>query len=206
MPALTTLTTWIMAASLLLPTHTQAIRVNRVESIYALWAVNGDGGGTAFLVTSPKGKEYLLTNRHVCEGAYVVEMGGELFPAEKVEIASNTDLCLLIPPAPVSKADRGLTIADSAPSILAPIHIIGQGQLLGNALTRGHFVAQLRQVILSVTNPYYVTAPVLPGNSGSPAFDEHGKVFGVVFASSQAIDNRALLVPLEDIKAFLAPY
>lgn len=196
----------IIAAGTLLPASTHKAASQRAESIYALTTLEGDSGGTAFLVKAPSGREYLVSNAHVCDGAFVVQMGDKSFPTQALEIASDTDLCILTAPKEVAEADEGLEVADHAPILFEPVYVIGQGMLMGNALTTGHFVSQLPGKLLSVTRPYYITATVLPGNSGSPAFNIDGKVFGVVFASSGSINNRALLVPLEDLKKVLSHY
>lgn len=47
-----------------------------------------------------------------------------------------------------------------------------------------------------------VTANILPGNSGSPMLNAYGHVVGVAFAGSPG-SGRGLIVPLEDVKAFL---
>lgn len=53
------------------------------------------------------------------------------------------------------------------------------------------------------TNQMVTTAPVIPGSSGGPAFDDSGDLVGIVSASHSIFST---FVSLLDIKAFLASY
>jgi S1-C subfamily serine protease len=52
------------------------------------------------------------------------------------------------------------------------------------------------------TEAVYVTANILPGNSGSPVLNMWGHVVGVAFAGTPG-SARGLIVPLSDVKEFL---
>jgi S1-C subfamily serine protease len=119
-----------------------------------------------------------------------------------VEISPETDLCLL---APIETAAAPLELGYE-PQQHDQVVVTGYGYLLGETITEGRFVGYLPGDVLGVQNPGYVTAPVLPGNSGSPVLSAGGYVVGVVFASSPAIDYRALIVPLDQVRAFLSVY
>lgn len=163
------------------------------------------GGGTAFLVRGASGKTYTLTNAHVCESASFAALSEDhLLPLQIIEISSNTDLCLLS--APFLPEAKPLKLAAEAPKPHSKVFVLGYGLLIGNALTEGRFVTTLPQKILNVLNPYYITAPILPGNSGSPVTNEAGELIGVAFASGLEVDFRGLVVPLDQIKAFLKHY
>lgn len=172
------------------------------SSVVAL--LGSQGGGTGFVVSAPSGRKYILTNAHVCEIARLVDSEDRLMKTEVIEAADYTDLCLMTLPKHLDAP--GLKIADFEPQTHDKIHIIGYGMLLGSTLTEGHWVGRLALPVLAVFHPAYVTAQVLPGNSGSPVLNDDGFVVGVVYASSPAILNRALVVPLEDIREFLKNY
>lgn len=164
-------------------------------------------GGTGFVVTAPSGKKYILTNRHMCEhGATNLEkFYNRLVPLRIIEVAQHTDLCLLesVPSLP------SLELAYHPPGIGDELDVWGYGMLMPLTHTHGLFIGEISdgpvwdQFMFSTA---YTTVPVLPGNSGSPVLDVDGRVVGVVFASGESIDNRALIIPWEDVKAFLAPY
>lgn len=172
---------------------------NQASSVVPLMGLFG--GGTGFVVRAPSGKSYILTNAHVCQVALMVE-ADRRFPMEIIEVDANSDLCL-VEARGISPA---LEVATEEPDAHDNVHIIGYGMLLGNTLSEGHYVGRIQGPILRVESPAYVTAVVLPGNSGSPVLNDEGKVVGVVYASSPAIANRALIVPIEDIKEFLKVY
>ncbi len=157
------------------------------------------GGGTGFLVYGPSGKEYILTNKHVCEGALLAQNKGQTIVVDIIEVSKITDLCLI----DSHKLHGSLSIGSVEPKQHDVVHVIGWGNLLGNAYTMGHYVGRLMEVILSVTNPAYATVQILAGNSGSPVMNDAGEVVGVAYASSGAIANRTLMVPLDQIQAFL---
>jgi serine protease Do len=163
--------------------------------------VGENGGGTGFGIVSPTtGKHYILTNKHVCEVATEVRSEeGPAYVAQKIVVAEYTDLCLL----EAGYLTSALELASSYPEAHDPIHILGYGYLLGNTLTEGHYVGRIYDSILGVMFPAYATAPILPGNSGSPVINDSGEVVGVVYASGAEIDYRALIVPLEDIYQIL---
>lgn len=180
----------------------QSLAKEYANSIVLLLGDDG-GGGTGFLVRTPSGKVLLLTNKHVCESVKYIQQEGRRIPTQIVEASESTDLCLMTVP---SEFARPLPLALVAPAKYSTVYVIGYGMLLPLAVTQGNFLGDLNQPVFVVKAPDYLTAPVLPGNSGSPVLDEQGNVVGVVFASSMMIDGRAISVPLSDIKTFIAPY
>lgn len=173
----------------------------QADSVFMVGSARG--AGTSFLVQAPSGKSYLLTNAHVC--AIAAEVVSHLRNASItiIEASFDTDLCLIEAPAFM---EAPLSIADKEPQAHEKVFVIGFGASLGNTITEGRWVGRLRRPVFSVNSPAYITAQVLPGNSGSPVLNGRGQVVGVVFASSGTIMNRGLLVPLEDIKKFLELY
>lgn len=161
-------------------------------------------GGTGFVVEAPSGKKYVLTNRHVCEDSREVAKRDRRTLLQLVEISKKSDLCLLSA-NPVSPLPA-LKVAKTVPSKFQRIFIIGHGGLLPLAITEGLWLGKIGMEVLGVKSPDITTVPILPGNSGSPVLTESLEVVGVAFASSQYINNRAILVPLEDIQDFLKDY
>jgi S1-C subfamily serine protease len=162
------------------------------------------GGGTGFVIRSPyTGKRYIMTNAHVCDVASIVSPTEELpYMLKPLKIADNTDLCL----AEVGYAQGTLELSKEAPQAFDRIHILGYGLLLPLTLTEGTYVGTILGQVLAVTNPGYGTAPILPGNSGSPVLNDKGEVIGVVYASGGSIDNRVIMVPMSDIYRFMEGY
>jgi serine protease Do len=173
------------------------------DSVVELVISTGNGGATGFEIKAPSGRVFTLTNKHVCEAqATNAVLEDRIIPLRVIEISDTTDLCLMEGIAGKS----GLSLAGYEPEQGDIVYTLGYGMLLGLAETQGEFVGMVPAKVLTVTNPNYTTAPILAGNSGSPAFNEYGEVIGVCYASSDQIDNRAFLVPLQQIEDFLKPY
>lgn len=176
-----------------------------VESSYVmLTTIEGNGGGTGFYVKAASGKTVIVTNRHICDGSAIYQYKfGRPIELQIIEVAPHTDLCLL---QPVANYAQPLRLAAKEPQPHDKVHVIGFGLLLGESRTDGYWVGRLAGMLLGVESPAYATAPILPGNSGSPIMNEQGEVVGVVFASSEEIDNRSVIVNLDQLRQFLAAY
>jgi serine protease Do len=176
-----------------------------VESPYVMLTnIEGSGGGTGFYVKAASGKTVIVTNRHICDGAAIYQYKfGRPIELQIIEVAPHTDLCLL---QPVAHYAKPLRLAASEPQPHEKVHVIGFGLLLGESRTDGYWVGRLFGVLLGVENPAYATVPILPGNSGSPIMNAQDEVVGVVFASSSEIDNRSIIVNLDQLRQFLAAY
>lgn len=173
--------------------HREGKSVVRIDGLF--------GSGTGFVVEAPSGGKYIVTNKHVCAGVPAfIQSSERLIFAKVLKVSDTSDLCLLA----ADRMEGGLQLASQEPEQHAPFYILGWGYMLGLTLTQGHWVGHpIPDDVMGVTRPSYGTATILPGNSGSPVFDQHGYVVGVAYASGDAVDNRALMVPLQDLKDFL---
>lgn len=180
------------------------------DSVVEMLVSSGMGGGTGFEVIAPSGKKYTLTNAHVCraEATFAV-VDNRLIPLRVIETSTTSDLCLLEEIAGAA----GLSVASFSPKSDDVIDIYGYGLLQDLTHTQGFYVGRLKGnmaaaicLFLGECSVDYVSATILPGNSGSPVLNSSGEVVGVVFASGSEILNRALIVSLQDVVTFLSPY
>lgn len=92
----------IIFGSILAPEiHNQYLRYEVGESVVQVLALDRDGGGTGFAVKAKSGKEFIMTNRHVCEvadpsGKVRIKIADKKFVTRRVIYRDNKhDLCLI---------------------------------------------------------------------------------------------------------------
>ncbi len=143
---------------------------------------------------------YIITNCHVAEGANNIEIygiDGDFSKSKKAKIIGKdkgNDLALLL----VEDLDN-LDFWKSIPySVKSTMSDVGEDIFaLGYPLigTMGEEVKLTTGVISSrsgfngdVAN-YQISAPIQPGNSGGPMFDEDGNIVGIVCAKHEGAEN-----------------
>ncbi len=135
--------------------------------------------GTGFNIR-PEG--YIITNHHVIDGALNMTItfpGGEIYKAQSWASKPEYDLAVIklqgasLPVVPVN--------ASSVPAAGDKIRVVGNPLGLNNVVVDGEIDGYLHVK----DNPdlvFSINAPVYPGNSGSPVFNQNSEVVGVVFA------------------------
>lgn len=149
--------------------------------------------------------DYLITNRHVVEGARSV----------KVSMAGDK---------PVGALAWGESLIYDLAWVKLPLMTTPQLTLANQNPTPGDLVADIgfplgkpirseRGRVFDFTKPFakkmsaddliQVTSEALPGNSGGPLLDTQGKVVGVIVALDFSA-NLSLAIPVSTLKRFLA--
>jgi serine protease Do len=138
--------------------------------------------GSGFIV-DPSG--YIVTNNHVVDGATKIEVtldDGSSFPATVKGRDEKTDLALL-------KIDAGKPLPSVTLGNADQAHIgdwviaIGNPFGLGGTATAGIISARGRDLSAGPYDDFLqIDAPMNPGNSGGPLFDQSGHVIGVATA------------------------
>ena len=192
------------------------------------------GGGTGFHVTAPSGKNYILTNAHVCElhtDHFLKADSKALNRKVKrriIEIYDEHDLCLVegIENVKAIKVADVLTEGEST-------FLIGHPKLRPLTVTRGEYIynttisiyycngypvrttkltkefnlfKDLTSGCLKARNANSITNYSKPGASGSPIVNRSGKLVGVLFAGNMFDSNDSYAVPLTVVKEFLKAY
>lgn len=181
------------------------------------------GSGSGFLVKSPlSGKTYLLTNYHVCEafGAPGAVDGVLLLP---VKVSNDTEVVQYRKILGMSvKSDvcaveaypneEGLELSTS----LRPqqsVFIVGHPLGFPIQLSEGVVVGEHKSVVMQKLSFMFFAVEykavllnmhASPGNSGSAVVDSFGNVIGILFAGASRNDYSSLIIPSNQIAAFLA--
>lgn len=146
--------------------------------------------GTGFAINDT----YIATNYHVVESAKSITIktsSGESYKGELISSDKNNDVAI------VKLIDNHLT-TNIPYSIKKSISDVGeQVFVLGYPLTTtmGNEIKLTTGVISSRTgfqgdvSLYQVSAPVQPGNSGGPLFDEKGNIIGIISAKHKDVEN-----------------
>lgn len=136
----------LIASPFWAPTTHEAYMRNYIDS-KTVRLVGAAGSGTGFLVKAPSGKDYILTNRHVCEigqlwlDAPRTEEKRQV-KLTQLEISEKTDLCVLAAPAYMSD---GLDLASEEPEYGDGIAITGHPSGSETpVLTRGKFLQKAK--------------------------------------------------------------
>jgi hypothetical protein len=152
-------------------------------AVYRVEAAHIDGQlitGSGVLI-EVAGAPWILTNRHVVDGAAEVRCGIDeqhLVDAVLVRLSPDMDLAMLkLPSEPTTKP---LELRKTAPVIGEPVYALGFPLGLGKSINRG--------IVSSLVGHDLVQfdASISSGNSGGPLLDGNGEVIGVVTAGSKA--------------------
>ena len=166
--------------------------------------------GTGFSVATDGSSSTILTNKHVCGGDgsqrqfIVMDYSGKRYSARWVRSDALADLCIIKTDAII----ESVVLAKKNP--VRGTHIVVVGAPLGlfpnftDGFISGYYPLDM------VSDEYETHARVAmtsvaiyPGNSGSGAFNDDGKLVGIFFAGSSDAEHITFLVPVETINMFL---
>lgn len=151
--------------------------------------------GTGFFVTNAG---HILTNKHVvneCRAVQVRLPGGSAVGAELLHTNADVDLAVLKAEPSLAKQGMhwsGKTVefrTEDTPRLGEGVVVYGF-PLAGALSSEGNVTTGN---ITALAGPgdddrlYQVSAPMQPGNSGGPLFDESGRVVGIVVAKLDAL-------------------
>lgn len=159
--------------------------------------------GTGFNIR-PEG--IIVTNQHIIKNAASVSVsfpGRGTYYAAEWHASQNLDIAVI-------KLNRqNLPVVNleenSLPAPGEEVTIIGNPRGLDRVVVQGNITGYL-QLNSSNQRVMVISAPIQPGNSGSPVFNEKGRVVGVIFATlygRQVEDIRGLAVPVTQVKPYL---
>lgn len=140
----------------------------------------GGGSGSGWFL----GNNFVVTNAHVIDGADAIEVSfdGNTSGARALVVDQKLDLAILV----LSKQLPGLKEAPIANEFSAGQRVFALGHPLGQRLGKD---VKITDGLISATqgldsDPTQLTisAPIQPGSSGGPLFDDKGNVVGIIVA------------------------
>jgi serine protease Do len=164
------------------------------------------GVGSGIIVTTDG---YILTNRHVIEGARTLQVEldtTETYPAELVKISDTTDLALIKIDAPNLVAatigdPSGIQVGETAIAIGSPLGTYTETVTRGIVSGLGRTIqVQDEQTGRPVTLDGLIQtdAAINPGNSGGPLLDASGAVIGVNTAVASTAQGLGFAIPINE--------
>lgn len=169
------------------------------------------GLGTGWFVNT---KGYVITNHHVIAGERSIsitafpkeegkDIGKKVFKKVRiVALNDDLDLALLKIEEPIDFEYPQLYLGDSdAIKVGDPCFLIGNPLGLERSVSEGTVSKAAR----NYAGRLYIqtTAPIAPGNSGGPFFNERGEVVGVVNMGAVFFDGIGFAIPIKYVKEFL---
>lgn len=172
----------------------------------------GTSSGSGFIISDDG---YVVTNRHVVEGATDVTVTlstGDEYTAKVIGSDSLNDVALLkveatgLPAVKLGSSDK-LAIGDMVCAIGNPL-----GSLTAT-LTVGYVSGKDRQVTTdnSTINMIQTDAAINSGNSGGPLFNMYGEVIGITTAkysgttnSGASIEGIGFAIPIDDVMGIIS--
>lgn len=171
--------------------------------LYPTWSTNATTidkdiftTGTGFAISQ---KGIVVTNQHVIEDANDIEIGVPVdgilkyYKGEVLFEDKKNDIAIL----QILDSDFK-ELSDIPYTILNEVSAIGESVFtLGYPLTNsmGENIKLTNGIISSITgynddqNSYQISAPINPGSSGSPLFDEKGNLIGIINAKHSKAEN-----------------
>jgi len=157
------------------------VQINVVARQQEALAVVEQKSGTGFNIN-----EYgiIVTNHHVIKDALNMVIrfpDGKVYKAVKWVSKPEFDLAVIKLQAENRLPFVPLNI-EAQPVVGDKVRVVGNPLGLNNVVAEGE-VEQYLMVGDKPANVMAISAPVYPGNSGSPVFDHNGRVVGVVFGN-----------------------
>lgn len=151
--------------------------------------------GTGFSI----GSNYIVTNHHVVEDAKTIVVkgvGGNFnneYEAEVIALDKISDLAIIAIKDPKfnSKGNLPYKVKTSLSDVGEEVFVLGYPltATMGDEIKLTTGVVSSRSGFQGDVSLYQISAPVQPGNSGGPLFDNNGNVIGIVSAKHTGAEN-----------------
>ncbi|MBR4355662.1 MAG: trypsin-like peptidase domain-containing protein [Elusimicrobiaceae bacterium] len=171
------------------PVHIAQENMPAVVAVNVMQPNGATFTATGFILTEDG---LIATSRHVSQNALYINVtfsdGTVSGEAKEVASSDQVDLALL-----KIEARHLPTVQVISSAYVLPgqgVTVIGNPRRLQNTITAG-LISQIRRKSNGVLL-HQISAPISPSSSGSPVFNEQGKVIGIAFGSYSGENNQNL--------------
>jgi len=170
------------------------------------------GIGSGVIITA---NGYILTNRHVVEGAQTLSVelqDGKTYPAELIEKGTDKDLALIkidatdLSPAKIGDSSA-IQVGQTAIAIGSPLGTYTETVTKGIVSGLGRTITVRDEVTgrpQTMTDLIQTDAAINPGNSGGPLMDASGAVVGINTAVAASAEGLGFAIPIKDAADLIA--
>lgn len=157
--------------------------------------------GTGFAIST---NGYIVTNHHVTDGATSILVRGVnedfsvAYNAKIVVEDKNNDLSI------IKIEDTKFTTIAAIPYVIekrsldvgSPVYVLGYPlrATMGDEVKLTNGIISSKSGFQGDVTSYQITAPVQPGNSGGPLFDEKGNIIGIINAKHVGAENASYAI------------
>lgn len=191
------------------PTNSMYLEAVQRQQEKTIADENREWTGTGFAI----GNSYIVTNNHVAEDAKTISVKGVKgdmntgYTAEVVATDKINDIAILrisdsrfagFGTIPYAVQQRMADVGED-------IFVLGYPltQALGNEIKLTNGIVSSRTGYQGNISTYQMSAPVQPGNSGGPMFDNKGNVIGIVVAGVPGAENVGYAIKTSYLKILI---
>jgi serine protease Do len=170
------------------------------------------GIGSGVIITA---NGYILTNRHVVEGAQTLSVelqDGKSYPAQLIEQSSTKDLALIkidatgLSPARIGDSSA-IQVGQTAIAIGSPLGTYTETVTKGIISGLGRTITVRDEITgrpVTMDDLIQTDAAINPGNSGGPLMDATGRVVGINTAVAASAQGLGFAIPIKDAADLIA--
>lgn len=157
--------------------------------------------GTGFAISSTG---YIVTNHHVTQGASKIKVRGingdfsKAYSARIITEDKNNDISIIKIDEPgfSSLGSIPFTIANRTSDVGMSVFVLGYPlrASMGDEIKLTNGIISSKSGFQGDITSYQMTAPIQPGNSGGPMFDEKGTLVGIVNAKHRGAENASYAI------------
>jgi len=170
------------------------------------------GIGSGVIITA---NGYILTNRHVVEGARTLSVqvqDGKSYKAELIEQSDTKDLALIkidatgLSPAKIGDSSK-IQVGQTAIAIGSPLGTYTETVTKGIISGLGRSITVRDEITgrpVTMDDLIQTDAAINPGNSGGPLMDATGQVVGINTAVASQAQGLGFAIPIKDAADLIA--